>query len=311
MQTIYLTVGVPASGKPTWAKSEVSKNPAKTVRINNDEIRQMCNSSVYSPDYERLISEVRNSILRTALKHGMETIIIDNCNATKRHFDEVVKVVERANVEATVIEKPFYASLETLLERDANRDGTAQVGEAVVRKFWKMLGGESHRDYVPRTASFTPRTMDKPWEPMKQNENLPRAVICDLDGTLCRIHSERNPYDASTCDQDIPHDHVIEAVKLYHQSEYHVLFVSGREDKDRAPTERFIKKYLPEVPYQLHMRSTGDTRKDVVVKEEIFNTHIKDEFFVAAWFDDRLQVARWVFQSGLPLFRVNDPEADF
>lgn len=311
MQTVYLTIGAPASGKSTWAKSEVSKNPAKTVRLNNDDLRQMCNSSVYSPDFERYISEARNSLLRLALKKGMEVVIIDNVNANERHFNEVCKTVEQANVEAIVIEKPFYVSLETLLERDAKRDGNSQVGEAVVRKFWKMLGGEKHRDYVPRTVSFTPRTMDKSWEPMKQDKTLSRAVVCDLDGSLSLIHSGRNPYDASTCDQDIPHEHVVEAVKLYYQAGYQILFVSGREDKDRAPTERFIKTHLPEISYQLHMRPTGDMRKDVVVKEEIFNTHIKDKFFVAGWFDDRLQVARWVFSSGLGLFRVNDPESDF
>ena len=59
------------------------------------------------------------------------------------------------------------------------------------------------------------------------------------------------------------------------------------------------------------MRTSGDMRKDVIIKEEIFNAYIKNKYFVAGWSDDRLQVSKWVYEQGLPLFRVNDPEANF
>ena len=51
-----LCVGAPASGKSFWAKSEVTKDPTNWVRINNDDIRAMTNGSVYSSDYEKLIT---------------------------------------------------------------------------------------------------------------------------------------------------------------------------------------------------------------------------------------------------------------
>lgn len=307
-----LTVGCPASGKSTWAKAEVAKDPNNWVRINNDDLRAMFNGSVYSPDYEKMVTDTRNYLIREAMKRN-KNIIIDNVNANKRHFEDVCKIAQSSNVDCQVFEKSFYEELSVLLERDAKRQGSAQVGENVIKKFFKDLGGTQHKFYKPRVEIFQKRTVaaDRNINPMKQNESLPRAVIFDNDGTISLIHSKRSPYDASTCDQDLPHHHVIECMKLYFNAGYKILFVSGREDKDREPTEKFYKKYFPEVKYELYMRKTGDKRKDVVVKEEIFNLNIKDKYFIAGWFDDRLQVSQWVYENGLPLFRVNDPLATF
>ena len=242
-----------------------------------------------------------------------KSVIIDNVNANKRHFEDTCKIAKEMNRDIQVFEKPFYVELDELLARDAKRTGNEQVGEAVVRKWFKELGKDQFKFYQPKTEIFTKRTSaaDRYVSAMVQDEKLPRAVVFDNDGTISLVHSGRSPYDASTCDLDAPHEHVIECMQLYHNAGYKILFVSGREDKDREPTERFYKMYFPEVKYELHMRTTGDKRKDVIIKEEIFNAHIKDKYFVVGWFDDRLQVSKWVFESGLPLFRVNDPEATF
>jgi predicted kinase len=311
MVKITLTVGCPASGKSFWAKSEIAKDPNNYVRINNDDLRAMLHGSVYSADNEKMITDARNYLLRDALKRG-KNVILDNVNANKRIFDEVCKIAKSVNIDVMVMEKPFYAELDELILRDSKRAGIEQVGEAVIQKFWKQLGGKGHKFYSPRTEIYqASKGMDRNIDAMVQNENLPRAVIFDNDGTISLIHSGRSPYDASTCDLDAPHPHVIECMKLYYKAGYKILFLSGREDKDRAPTERFYKQYFPEVEYELYMRPTGDMRRDVIIKEEIFNTHIKDKYFVAGWFDDRLQVSKWVYENGLPLFRVNDPEANF
>ena len=100
-------------------------------------------------------------------------------------------------------------------------------------------------------------------------------------------------------------------MRLYHKAGYKILFVSGREEKDRAPTERFYQKHFPEVEYELYMRPTGSMEKDVIIKGRIYNENIKGRYFVAGWFDDRLQIVQWLFKEGFPVFRVNDPEASF
>jgi predicted kinase len=312
MLKCILCVGAPACGKSTWAKAEIARAPNDWVRVNNDDIRAMLNGSVYSADYEKLITDTRLFLIREAFKRN-KSVIIDNVNANKRHWEDACRLAKEANKDIQVFEKFFCEDLEVLLERDAKREGKAQVGPEVVKKWFKELGGKQFKFSKPKVEIFTQRNkaVDRIIQPMQQNESLPRAVIFDNDGTISLIHSGRSPYDASTCDLDAPHPHVIECMKLYFNAGYKILFVSGREEKDRAPTERFYQQHFPEVKYELFMRPTGDMRKDVIIKEEIFTNHIKPNYYIAGWFDDRLQVSKWVYESGLPLFRVNDPEANF
>lgn len=312
MLKCILTMGAPSSGKSTWAKAEVAKDPFHFVRINNDDLRSMMNGSVFSTGYETLITATRNLLIREAFKKN-KSVILDNVNSNKRHFESACKIAKEMNCDIQVFEKPFYLELDELISRDAKREGTAKVGEAVIKKFWKDLGGKQFAFYHSKNEIFTKRSVstDRDVSPMAQDKTLPRAVIFDNDGTISLIHSGRSPYDASTCDLDAPHEHVIECMRNYYELGYKILFVSGRENKDREPTEKFYKQYFPEVKYELFMRPTGDMRKDVLIKEEIFNEKIKGKYFVAGWFDDRLQIVKWLYESGFPVFRVNDPEATF
>jgi len=301
-----LTCGIPASGKSTWAKEEVAKDPNNWSRINNDDIRAMLNGSVYSADYEKLVSSTRNFLIKEILCKN-KNVIIDNLNINKNHFDDVVAIAKSLNKDIEVSEKIFYIELEKAIERDSKR--AAKVGEAVIKKWYNKSGGKKFEFYKPRIEIC--KKQDVKITFISQNDSLPRAVVFDNDGTISLIHLGRSPYDASSCDLDLPNNHVIECMKLYYNAGYKILFVSGREDKDREPTERFYKKHFPEVKYELFMRPTGDMRKDYLIKEEIYNKYIKEKYFVAGWFDDRLQVCKWVYKNGLPLFRVNDPENSF
>jgi len=225
----------------------------------------------------------------------------------------VYKIAKEANKDIFLTEKPFYVELEEAIERDSKREGKAKVGENIVRKFWKDLGGKQFAFYNPKNEIFTKRTSpaDRVVEPMVQDESLPRSLICDLDGTLAKI-GNRSPYSAENCDiVDAPNEPVVETVKLYYAAGYKIIFCSGRMEKDRAPTIRFIEKCLPDVEYMLLMRKDNDTRKDAIIKEEIFNEHIKGKYWVKLVLDDRAAVCRQWFSMGLNLFRVGDPDANF
>lgn len=61
------------------------------------------------------------------------------------------------------------------------------------------------------------------------------------------------------------------------------------------------------LPYAaLHMRTTGDTRKDSVVKKQIFDHGIRRRWNVVAVFDYRNQVVRMGRGLGLTVFQVAD-----
>lgn len=304
--------GAPASGKSFYCHELMTKEPTQWKRINNDGLRAAIDFSIYSFENEKVIRSMRDHMLKEFLRKGFN-VTVDNVNANKRHFDDVCKVVSKLNLDVQVFEKAFYCPLQELIERDSKRIGIAKVGEDVVRKFFNDLGKDQFKHYKPRHEVFTKRTAaaEGHWAPMQQNPELPRAIVFDNDGTISRIHSGRSPYNAETCDQDIPNDHVIECMRMYFRAGYKILFVSGREEKDRVPTERFYKKHFPEVEYELYMRPTGSNEKDVIIKEHIYNKSIKDRYYISAWFDDRLQIVRWLYNSGFPVFRVGDPEADF
>jgi predicted kinase len=306
MIKIFLTKGAPASGKSTWAKAEVAKDPLKYLHINNDDLRQSFNGSVYSADYEKLITETRNFLIREGIKRGMN-IIIDNVNANNRHWDMTCKIAKEANKDIQVLEKLFYSDLEELLERNAKREGSARVPDDVLKKFYKDLGGKQFRFSNPKVEIFNKRnyTLDTPFTPAVQDINLPTAIISDLDGTLALFAGKRSPYDAKDCDLiDEINRAVQETIELYHADAHQIIFCSGREDKFEPETRRFIGKHLPNIKYKLFMRKTDDMRKDSIIKEEIYRNNIEGKYFVKLVLDDRNQVVSLWRSLGLVCFQV-------
>jgi len=133
---------------------------------------------------------------------------------------------------------------------------------------------------------------------------LPKAIICDLDGTLALINN-RNPFDASTCADDELNTPVANTLKAFAKEDYKILLVSGREDRFREQTVEFLEKY--DIPYhKLWMRQAKDYRKDSIIKLELFEAEIRNKYFIEFVLDDRDQVVElWRKELKLPCFQVN------
>jgi len=116
-----------------------------------------------------------------------------------------------------------------------------------------------------------------------------KGIICDLDGTLALIGS-RNPYDASKAVEDKLNKPVARILELYDGK---ILIVSGRYDTYQDQTIAWLT--LHNIVYeQIYLRRAGDSRKDFVVKKELFDLHIKDTYEIEFVLDDRDQsVAFW------------------
>jgi hypothetical protein len=89
-----------------------------------------------------------------------------------------------------------------------------------------------------------------------------------------------------------------------------IIFCSGREDKYYDLSSEWLDKHVG-VNYSLYMRPSGNIEKDSIIKKNIFDTHIKDKYFIEAIIDDRLQVCQLWHELNLPLFRVGPPDASF
>jgi predicted secreted acid phosphatase len=132
---------------------------------------------------------------------------------------------------------------------------------------------------------------------------MKKAVICDLDGTLCDIserrkfvNSTKKDWAAFSCPENIakdkPNNWCCELVKLLSGNQTEILFVSGRMNSkgvDKCTIE-WIKKYTglkASLGENLFMRNDADYRKDTDIKQEIYDTHIKGKYEILFALDDR------------------------
>jgi hypothetical protein len=131
----------------------------------------------------------------------------------------------------------------------------------------------------------------------------PQAVMVDVDGTVA-LMCDRSPYDESRVGDDLPNAAVIAAIRAMSAAGHAILFCSGRTEGCREATETWLGAYVG-VPYAgLFMRKVGDQRKDSIVKAELFDRHIRNEWDVVCVFDDRRQVVDAWRSMGLTVFQV-------
>lgn len=303
MRTIMLLRGIPASGKSTFARDLMNRERDRWMRVNQDDIRTMLFPEQYtfSDDNEALVKRIHDDALRSLLTAGHD-VIVDNTSLVSKATRRTHSIAEEVG-DTTVVERVFSVDLDEALRRNSLREGRARVPDHVVTGMFRKVKGlkDSTTYYEPRGKV-----------PLKQDPTLPKAIICDLDGTLALL-GNRDPYDASQCEKDTPNAAVVTCVRTMWDAGHRIIFVSGREDKYREPSIRFIEKHLVKrgsleyapVEYKLHMRAIGDYRKDAIVKAEIFEKHIAGKYNVSFVLDDRDQVVRMWRQMGLSCFQVN------
>ncbi len=129
-----------------------------------------------------------------------------------------------------------------------------------------------------------------------------KAIICDIDGTLADM-GKRKPYDFDKVDQDQVKHATAEAVRVFHNAGYRIILFSGREDASKIKTISWLKQN--DIPFdELHMRKSRDTRKDAIIKKELYETHVLNKYEVLLVLDDRDQVVKMWRELGLTCFQV-------
>ena len=134
---------------------------------------------------------------------------------------------------------------------------------------------------------------------------LPKAIICDLDGTLALLQ-DRNPYDPTSGD-DLLNYPIANILQVYdNQTLFKVdlLLLTGREEKYRDHTKMWLTGHNITHYSELFMRTTGDRRKDFIIKSEMYNKNIKDKYDVLFVLEDRDQVVKMWREVGLTCLQV-------
>jgi predicted kinase len=289
MKKILILRGLPASGKSTFAKQLLDENLGAWKRLNKDELRAMLDNSHHTSANEKFVERVRDMMLVEALKAGKH-VVIDDTNLSDRPVERIRQVAQQytqeSGIQVHIEVKEITTSLEECLERDAKRE--KKVGQEVIMRMYRthILKNERGPHY------------------QEQDDTLPHAIICDLDGTLAILH-DRSPFECKRCETDLLNIPVAEIVKTYHEKGVKIILMSGREDNSRSQTMNWL--FYNKIPYNaLYMRATGDMRKDAVVKKELFEAYVKNQFYIQFVLDDRNQVVDlWRLELGLPCLQVN------
>lgn len=284
MKKVIIMRGLPGSGKSTYAKQLVEENPNSYKRINRDDLRMMFDNGYNSNGNEKFIKQVRDMLVVKALEAGKH-VIVDDTNLSETNILRIRQLVEEFNKKyndtVTVEIKVMETTLAECIERDKERE--KKVGEKVIRQM--------NRQFFIGTNRYA-----------EQNPNLPKAIICDLDGTLALLN--RDPHNAAKCEEDALNVPVFEVITKYAQDGYQIILLSGREDTFKPQTSNWLAMHKVEY-HQLLMRKAKDNRKDSIVKREIFDEHVKDKYYISFVMDDRNQVVdMWRDELLLPCFQV-------
>jgi predicted kinase len=289
---VTATVGIPASGKSTWSIQKAKYDP-NTVRINRDDFRfMMKDAPICDPKIEGLISKLVFQAIDACLAKNLN-VIVDQTHLKAEYLDALA---EHVKYKADFKIQLFDISLEKAIERDNLRE--KKVGEAVIRKMWK--------DYrrLTDTYLFENKSVQKyVFKNPVHDPALEEVILCDLDGTLAHMNGKRGPFDWLRTDVDDLDEIVAKSIKDHMTLGHKIIFMSGRSEEGRVATEQWLEFYGFKY-HALHMRKKDDFRKDNIIKEELYNEHIKGKFNVRHVYDDRQQVVDMWRSLGIKVYQV-------
>jgi predicted kinase len=274
MKTLYMTRGLPASGKTTAAKALIATQPG-TKRFNKDDMRSMLDNGRWSKTNEEFVLTIRQCVVTGALGDGLH-VIVDDTNFAPKHEQWGRETAKFYGAKFEILDFT-HVSPEECIKRDLVRPNS--VGSKVILDMW-----ERYLKPAPQVA------------PAHDSE-LPDAMIVDIDGTVAEM-VDRGPYDWDKVNRDKPRTAVLDIIRpRWYSTPTAVLFVSGRDGSCYNQTKTWLETAFGKgSDIELFMRPAGDMRRDSIVKREIYENHIKGKYNVIAIFDDRPQVIRECWQ---------------
>jgi predicted kinase len=87
VSTLYLTRGLPGSGKTTKARAWVAEAPERRVRVNRDDLRAMAHGGRVGADWQEDAVTVVQRAAVAALLVGGYDVVIDDTNLRPSVFD--------------------------------------------------------------------------------------------------------------------------------------------------------------------------------------------------------------------------------
>lgn len=133
-------MGIPASGKSTWAKEYVKQHP-NTLRVNKDDLRAMLHNGVHTKDNEKLVNTLQDEMVFIGLTQG-KTVVVDNTHLNIHHYHNMKKIAKQAGAEFELMK--FPVTLEEAIARDSRREKS--VGEEVIRRIYEEFKAHAPKE---------------------------------------------------------------------------------------------------------------------------------------------------------------------
>ena len=118
---------------------------------------------------------------------------------------------------------------------------------------------------------------------------MANIILCDIDGTVAdnshRQHflEEKKDWDGffDALDLDKPIYKIINKMNDEHNQGREIIFLTGRPERYRGPTENWLKQYF-NFPLRVVMRPNDNKKNKLLTKKEMFeqNFNIDEIFYV-------------------------------
>lgn len=287
--------GYPGSGKTTCARAYVAENK-RAIRLNRDDFRSMMYGldGVLAHEQEQAVTVAQHAAIKASLEAG-KTVLVDDTNLKLRHARALADLAVNAGTDFIVVDFDDVP-VEECIRRDALRE--RPVGEEVIRSMARRFPYKQWKAVEPTQG---PKLELEPYVP---KWNTPRAILVDVDGTLAHNEGHRDYYDYSEALlRDTVHEEIANLVYREHNAGLKVIVMSGRAGR------RYTQEWLEHhgIPFDLLLtRSEKDFRSDAVIKSELFNAHVRDNYCIEYVLDDRRQVVQMWRSMGLRVLQVAD-----
>lgn len=202
MSKIIMLKGLPASGKSSYAKKLLEEKQGMYKRVNRDLLREMLDNGKWSKNNEKGIVSAEKAIVRVYIMIGC-SVIIDDCNLSEKGSDMWDDFASELGAKFEVVDFTDVP-IDECIRRDQKRAN--YVGEKVIKRM--------HNQFL-----------SKPTARMKNDNTLPKAIVCDLDGSLA-LHEDRSPYDTEKCETDVVNESLRRIINSMTEE---LILVSGRE----------------------------------------------------------------------------------
>jgi predicted kinase len=292
------TVGIPASGKSTWAREHVKAYP-KFIRVERDIIRTVAfTDSGNILDYkftkakEESVKLIHTDQIRTALWKG-QSVIVSDTNLNPKTRAALIGIGEefKISVEFKTFDTPLHQAVKWNDKRVNRVPDSVMINMEQKMRKWQGKFVQDPQDLV---------------------HNRPiSCVIMDIDGTVANMKGIRGPFEWSQVGEDKVIQHVADYARfIYTEPNHDLVLFSGRDGSCRNLTEDWLGENG--IHYDaLHMREAGCNVNDTILKEQLYMDHIHGRYLVDHVVDDRKQVCMMWESMGFRVMNCGGFLSDF